>query len=224
MSVIAITGSASGIGAALSEVLRENGHSVIGIDRSRAEIEADLSTAQGREEAVAAVLERCGGVLDGLFDALSRGRHPAAVVVGSVAATQPGVGAQPMVKAMLDGDEALAMELAEQDGQTHLAYASSKYAVTCLARRKAVEWARRGVRLNVVAPGAVETPLLQASKDDPRYGESTRRFVAPLGRNSEPAEVAEVIAFLLSEKSSFIQGSVLFVDGGMDALVRPDVF
>lgn len=255
MSVIAITGSASGIGAALSEVLRENGHSVIGIDRSRAEIEADLSTAEGREEAVAAVLERCGGVLDGLvccaglgvtasssglivavnhfgagavldglFDALSRGRHPAAVVVGSVAATQPGVGAQPMVKAMLDGDEALAMELAEQEGQTHLAYAGSKYAVTCLTRRKAVEWARRGVRLNVVAPGAVETPLLQASKDDPRYGESTRRFVAPLGRNSEPAELAQVIAFLLSEKSSFIQGSVLFVDGGMDALVRPDVF
>ena len=255
MSVIAITGSASGIGAALSEVLRENGHSVIGIDRSGAEIEADLSTAEGRGQAVAAVLERCGGVLDGLVccaglgvtasscglivavnhfgvsalldglaDALSRGTQPAAVVVGSVAAIQPGAGELPMVEAMLAGDEARALALAEEQGEAHLAYAGSKFAVTCLARRKAVDWARRGVRLNVVAPGAVETPLLQASKADPRYGESTRRFVAPLGRGSEPQEVAAVIAFLLGAQASFVHGSVLFVDGGMDAMVRPNVF
>lgn len=255
MSVIAITGSASGIGAALKELLTSAGHTVIGIDRSQADVEADLSTAEGRAAAVAAVLERCSNVLDGLVccagvgvtapssglvvavnyfgvsalldglaDALSRGQQPAAVVVGSVAATQAGAAELPMVEAMLAGDEARAIELAEQGGQTHLAYAGSKYAVTCLARRSVVDWAGRGVRLNVVAPGAVETPLLQASKADPRYGESTRRFVAPLGRGSEPREVAEAIAFLLGPQASFIHGSVLFVDGGMDALMRTKVF
>ncbi len=69
MSVIAITGSASGIGAALKELLARAGHTVIGIDRGQADIEADLSTPGGRETAVAAVLDRCGGVLDGWFAA-----------------------------------------------------------------------------------------------------------------------------------------------------------
>lgn len=255
MPVTAITGSASGIGAALREMLVAAGHTVIGIDRANAEVVADLSSVEGRQAAVAAVLQRCDGVLDGLVccagvgvtapscglivavnhfgvsalldglaQALSRGNQPAAVVVGSVAAIQPGAGDLPMVEAMLAGDEPRALALAEEQGEAHLAYAGSKFAVTCLARRKAVEWAEHGVRLNVVAPGAVETPLLQASKADPRYGESTRRFVAPLGRGSEPREVAAAIAFLLGAQASFVHGSVLFVDGGMDAMVRPGTF
>ncbi|MBA1277518.1 MULTISPECIES: SDR family oxidoreductase [Pseudomonadaceae] len=255
MPVTAITGSASGIGAALSEVLMSAGHTVIGIDRANAEINADLSTPSGRQAAVASVLERCGGVLDGLvccagvgvtapscglivavnhfgvndlldglFEALQKGHKPAAVVVGSVASVQPGAHELPMVKAMLSGDETRAIELAESQNEPHMAYAGSKYSVTCMARQKAPDWGKLGVRLNVVAPGAVETPLLQASKADPRYGESTRRFVAPLGRGSEPTEVASVIAFLLSEQASFVHGSVLFADGGMDAMVRPNTF
>ncbi|MOA64481.1 3-alpha-hydroxysteroid dehydrogenase/carbonyl reductase [compost metagenome] len=78
--------------------------------------------------------------------------------------------------------------------------------------------------MNVVAPGAVETPLHQASREDPRFGEAVRQFVAPMGRSGNPEEIAEVIAFLQSAKASFIHGSVLFVDGGMDAMVRPTRF
>ena len=67
MSVIAITGTKSGIGAATVARLRERGHRIISIDVAGADITADLSRAEGRAGAVAAVLERCGGVLDGLI-------------------------------------------------------------------------------------------------------------------------------------------------------------
>ena len=70
------------------------------------------------------------------------------------------------------------------------AYAGSKYAVTVFARRKAVALGPKGIRLNVIAPGAVETPLLEASRADERYGEAIRKFVAPVGRNSTPDEIA----------------------------------
>ena len=67
MPITAITGSASGIGAAVSAAMRAAGHQVIGIDRSNAEVIADLSTAQGRDAAIGQVLELSGGVLDGLI-------------------------------------------------------------------------------------------------------------------------------------------------------------
>ena len=255
MPMTAVTGAASGIGAALCQQLREAGHQVIGIDRANSDINVDLSTPEGRQQAVNDVLKRCDGVLDhlvlcagvgvtapscglilavnyfavsalldGLAEALGKGSQPSAVVVGSVASVQRGADSQPIVELMLAGDEVAALDAANQAGEPSMAYAGSKYAVTALVRRQVHDWARRGVRLNVVAPGVVETPLYQASTEDPRYGKATRSFVAPLGRGSQPAELAEVIRFLLSPQASFIHGTVLFADGGMDAMVRPDRF
>ena len=255
MPVTAVSGSASGIGAAVCAVLRAAGHRIIGIDRANAEVVADLSTRDGRQAAVAQVLEQSGGVLDGLVccaglgvtapsssvllavnyfgvsdlldglaDALAKGKNPAALVIGSVAATHPGADQQPMVEAMLAGDEVQALDMANALGLSHVAYACSKYAVTCEARRKSVKWAAQGIRLNVVAPGAVETPLHQAAKDDARYGKAVSEFIAPLGRAGHTEEIARVVVFLQSEHASFVTGSVVFVDGGMDAMVRPQRF
>jgi NAD(P)-dependent dehydrogenase (short-subunit alcohol dehydrogenase family) len=255
MPITAITGAASGIGAALSQQLKENGHTVIGIDRAGSDISADLSTAEGRKAAVQQVLEKCDGtldqlvlcaglgvtapncglivavnyfgvadLLDGLAPALAKGDKPSAVVVGSIASIQPGANELPMVATMLAGDFEGAVAAANEQGNPSMAYAGSKYAVTVFARRKVRDWAKLGVRLNVLAPGAVETPLFKASTEDPRFGEATRNFVAPLGRGSRPEEAANVIAFLLSDKASFVHGTVLFADGGMDAMVRPDRF
>ena len=81
-----------------------------------------------------------------------------------------------------------------------------------------------GARLGLVAPGAVETPLHQAAKDDPRFGKAVSDFVAPLGRAGHPEEIARVVAFLQSQQASFVTGSVIFVDGGMDAMVRAQRF
>lgn len=255
MSVTAISGSASGIGAAVAAALRAAGHEVIGIDRADAEVVADLSTEQGRVAAIAEVLERSGGVLDGLVccagvgvtapscglilavnyfgvsqlleglqGALARGRNPAALVIGSVAATQPGAEQQAMTSAMLDGDEGRALDLANGLGQPHVAYACSKYAITHHARSLASAWGQRGMRLNVVAPGAVQTPLHQASLDDARFGKAVREFVAPLGRAGRPEEIAALVTFLQSEQAQFVHGSVVFIDGGMDAMVRAPRF
>ena len=224
MSVTVVTGSASGIGAAISEQLKRAGHRVIGIDRQQADIVADLSTAEGRRAAIAAALDACGGVLDGLVccaglgstapssslivsvnyfgmsdivdglgEALAKGSRPAVLLIGSVASVQQGMDKLPMVAAMLAGDEAGAGAQADAMGMTHAAYASSKYAITVYARRKAVEWGVRGIRVNVIAPGAVETPLFQASLEDPRYGEATRKFISPLGRNSSPSDPDPVV-------------------------------
>ena len=66
MGTIAISGSASGIGAATRKMLEADGHTVIGLDLRDAEVTADLSTHEGRDTAVAAVLDACDGVLDGL--------------------------------------------------------------------------------------------------------------------------------------------------------------
>ncbi|MBV6827359.1 SDR family oxidoreductase [Pseudomonas sp. PD9R] len=255
MPITAITGSASGIGAAVATAMRAAGHQVIGIDRSNAEVIADLSTPQGRDAAITQVLELSGGVLDGLIccaglgvtapacglilavnyfgvsqlldglqGALAKGQQPAALVIGSVAATHSGPDGQPMIELMIAGDEAQALELANTLGQPHVAYAASKYAISRHARSLAVSWGKQGVRLNVVAPGAVETPLHQASLDDARFGKSTREFVAPVGRSAQPSEIAAVVAFLQSSQASFVHGSVVFVDGGMDAMVRAPRF
>lgn len=251
MPTTVITGSASGIGAAVAAALRAAGHQVIGIDRGNAEVLADLSTAQGRDAAIHQVLELSGGVLDGLIccagvgvtapncglvlavnyfavsqlleglqGALARGQQGAALVIGSVAATHCGPDGQPLIEAMLAGDEQQALALANSLGQPHVAYAASKAAITQQARRLAVVWGQQGLRLNVVAPGAVKTPLHQASLDDARFGQATRDFVAPLGRAGQPEEIAAVVAFLQSAQASFVHGSVVFVDGGMDAMVR----
>jgi NAD(P)-dependent dehydrogenase (short-subunit alcohol dehydrogenase family) len=78
--------------------------------------------------------------------------------------------------------------------------------------------------LNAVAPGAVTTPLLQGGLEHPILGDAIRGFPIPTGGFGTPDDVAAAITFLLSPDAAFCCGSVLFVDGGSDALFRPDEF
>lgn len=257
MSVITISGSRSGIGAATAALLRDRGHRIIGIDIEGADVTADLSQPAGRAGAVSSVLERCGGVLDGLVlcaglgsfakpatkiatvnyfgavalldglrDALARGSSPSAVVVSSVASVQVTWEKNPIGAALEAGDEAQVVAALAGAGEHagHAAYAGSKNALTVAVRRRATEWGKLGVRLNTVAPGAVETPLLQAGLQDPRYGQAIRDFVGPLGRRATPAEIASVIEFLMGPGASYVHGAQFVVDGGVDALTRPTLF
>jgi NAD(P)-dependent dehydrogenase (short-subunit alcohol dehydrogenase family) len=94
------------------------------------------------------------------------------------------------------------------------AYCSSKGGVAMLTKTAAVEWAKRGVRVNAVIPGTFETPLLlQCIEENPEYGDNMlKRF--PIGRFGKPEEIVGACIFLASDASSYVTGHLLYVDGG----------
>ncbi|HSW19638.1 MAG TPA: SDR family oxidoreductase [Ramlibacter sp.] len=165
-------------------------------------------------------------LLDGLLPALRQGKLPCAVVISSVASTQLPWDKNPVAAALEAGDEAQAQAIVMGAGAMGggLAYAGSKNALTVAVRKRAVPWGQAGVRLNSVAPGATETPLLQSGLDDPRYAEAIQKFIPPLGRRADAAEIAAVVAFLMSAAASYVHGAQIVVDGGIDAAGRPTQF
>lgn len=165
---IAITGSASGIGAALSNLLQGRGHRVIGVDLRDAEVIADLSTPSGRRSAADEVSALAEGVLDGLVTcagtsipgdlmvkvnffgttelvaalqpALAASAAPRVAVVGSISATQQAD--SDVVAACLEGDENRALKAASAaiaDRRAHQLYPSSKSALAQWVRRTAIK-------------------------------------------------------------------------------------
>jgi NAD(P)-dependent dehydrogenase (short-subunit alcohol dehydrogenase family) len=100
---------------------------------------------------------------------------------------------------------------------SQISYTASKGAVLSMSRELGVEFARRGVRVNALCPGPVNTPLLQelfASDPD----RAARRLVhLPMGRFAEPAEIARAALFLASDDSSYVTASTFLVDGGISA-------
>ncbi len=160
---------------------------------------------------------------EGLRPLLARGERPAAVAISSNSTTvQPGI-PMDVIERCLAGDEAGARDAADAAGSLG-SYPATKTAIAWWARRLAPTdaWAGAGITLNVVAPGAVETPLLQASRDDPTIGQFIDTFPIPVGRKGTADELAAFVAFLLGPDARFFCGSVLFVDGGTDAQLRPD--
>ena len=165
-------------------------------------------------------------LLDALLPALQKGTHPSAVVISSVASAMLPWDKNPLAAACEAGDEATVSAIVVGAGAQggNLAYAGSKNALTVAVRKRAAVWGKAGVRLNTLAPGATETPLLQAGLQDPRYGEAIKNFVAPIARRAEPREMASVVAFLMSDAASFVHGAQFYADGGIDAVTRPTQF
>jgi NAD(P)-dependent dehydrogenase (short-subunit alcohol dehydrogenase family) len=105
-----------------------------------------------------------------------------------------------------------------------IAYGASKIAVSRWARRNAVTaaWAGAGIRLNVLAPGAILTPLLEKQLATPAEAKLINAFPVPIGGFGDPGHLADWVLFMLSDSASFLCGSVIFVDGGSDAYFRSD--
>jgi 3alpha-hydroxysteroid 3-dehydrogenase len=242
VGVVVITGASSGLGAALRRRVEQRGDVVVGVDLAGSDVDADLATSAGRAAAVAALpdavdgLALCAGIgppsdpvrmtsvnyfgAIELLDALASRLTSACVAISSNSITLAPI-AQRLLAACVDGDEdAARAEAAGADPS--IVYATTKAAVATAVRRRAVELGGRGVRANAVAPGPFESALLQTTLADPELAPLVDALPSPLGRRATADEVAAVVAFLLSDDASNVHGSLVFVDGGIDASVSTD--
>ncbi len=161
-------------------------------------------------------------VFDGLLGALKQGTSPAAVSIVSNSAQMAPLDDSPYVTALLDHDEAEACRIIDEMASPIVAYMGSKHALGRAVRRRVRTWGDARVRLNGVAPGPVDTPLLRATAEDPATRKAIEQIDIPIGRRGEPDDIAGLVAFLLGPEASWIHGSIIFADGGNDAEIRPD--
>lgn len=239
--VVIVTGAAGGLGRATVDLLVSRGARVLAEDISPdvrslacAEVAAlvgDVGEEQTAFEAVSTAVERFGG-LHALVN------NAAAILSKDILSTSPDEWNQLMrtnVTGAFHHCRAVMPRLREQKSGSivnvssisglvglpqQAAYCASKGAVVQLTRQLAVEYAGDNVRVNSVAPGAIDTPFLSrhlAAQPDPAAAAAAVDAAHPLGRASEPSEIAEIIAFLVSDASSYITGAIISADGGYTA-------
>ncbi|MBA2581488.1 MAG: SDR family oxidoreductase [Thermoleophilaceae bacterium] len=240
--VCVITGAAGGIGAATARVFAEEGATVVGVDLA-AGAPGDLSLATDVTDAaqVAAMYARVRaelGGIDVLFN--NAGISPpddVSVLDTSLEAWQrvQDVNLRSVFLCCKHGIPYLlergggsvintASFVAVMGAATsQISYTASKGGVLALSRELGVEFGRRGVRVNALCPGPVDTPLLrELYAKDPE--QAARRLVhLPMGRFAEAREIANGVLFLASDDSTYVTASTFMVDGGLSgAYVTPE--
>jgi NAD(P)-dependent dehydrogenase (short-subunit alcohol dehydrogenase family) len=228
-----VVGGTLGIGRAAAERLASEGASVVtGGREPEADVPGDVRDDGYGAALVAHAVERHGG-LDVVVYSAGVQRY------GTVETTEPALwdevhavnvrgaylvarAAVPALRARGGGAIVLVSSVQATASQTGVAaYAASKGALSALARTMALDHTGDGIRVNSVAPGSVDTPMLRWAADRFRGEDSADDVIGawgrvhPLGRVAEPAEVAAAIAFLASGDASFVTGAELKVDGGL---------
>ena len=239
--VTLVTGAASGIGRATALKLAERGDQLVCTDFASAQLQemkdltggiciaADVTNESEVDALIAATIAEygrldgvvhCAGIEESFVDARDMTlevfeKTMRVNVTGSFLVAR--AAGRVMVPKASGSIVLMGSILSTVGYGGNAAYTASKGAVLQLGRALAVDWSKFGVRINVVGPGPVATPMSQASIDDPVRGAWLRERI-PLGRPASTDDIAGVCAFLLSDEASYITGTYLPVDGGWLAL------
>jgi NAD(P)-dependent dehydrogenase (short-subunit alcohol dehydrogenase family) len=235
--VCVVTGASGGIGAATVELFQREGAKVAGVDLlaeppGDLALEADVTDEQQVKDLLARVREEFGRI-DVLFNNAGISPNDDASVLDTSLEAWERVQRVNLQSVFLCCKHGIP-HLLQNDGPSRgsvintasfvalmgaatsqISYTASKGGVLALSRELGVEFARRGVRVNAVCPGPVDTPLLREllAKDPEK---AARRLVhVPMGRFARAEEIAQGVLFLASEESSYVTASTFLLDGGL---------
>ena len=232
--VCVITGAAGGIGSATAEVFAREGARVVGVDLAEHSVgELALRADLTDEDAVAALYASTRdelGRIDVLFNNAGISPSDDASVLDTTLEAWERVQAANLRSVFLCCKHGIPHLEAAGGGSvintasfvavlgaatSQISYTASKGGVLALSRELGVEFAKRGVRVNALCPGPVDTPLLrELYAKDPE--QAARRLVhVPMGRFATAAEIANSALFLASDESSYITAAAFMVDGGI---------
>ena len=232
--VCVITGAAGGIGGATAELFAREGARVVGVDLVEHSVgDLPLRADVADEDAVRSVYASARnelGRIDVLFNNAGISPNDDASVLDTTIQTWERVQAVNLrsvflcckhgIPHLLDGGGGSVINTASfvavlGAATSQISYTASKGGVLALSRELGVEFARRGVRVNTVCPGPVDTPLLRdLYAKDP--DQAARRLVhIPMGRFARAEEIANAVLFLASDESSFMTATAFIVDGGI---------
>ncbi len=237
--VAVVTGAARGIGLETVNLLKARGARIVASDLNSdiwnlagdkiAAFCGDVAEEATAVKTIALAIERFGAI-DILVNNAGRTMNKALIDMSvsdwdsimAVNARGNFLHSREAVKAMMDQGGGVIVNVASIVSSVGMkdtaVYSASKGAIAQLTKVIAVEYGDRGIRANAVAPGVVETDILEGIVEDSRATLASYGGVHPIGRVAQPIDIAEVIAFLASPASAFMTGALVMADGGYTAL------